>query len=160
MNVTRRSHQRSTRRAVVTVEMALALPLLLLLLLGIVEVGLVVMDAISLQNAAREAVRLATLGRTTSQVSAQVSATLTTVLPAQQVTVTLHKRAFGGGVWSAWTVLGDTTVNGTAQNNAATGDQVRVTLTYGHPLVTGYVLGSLAPQGLLQMHVSSVALHM
>ena len=160
MNVIRRSHPRSTRRAVVTVEMALALPLLLLLLLGIVEVGLVVMDAISLQNAAREAVRLATLGRTTSQVSAQVSATLTSVLPAQRVTVTLHKRVLSGGVWSAWTALGDTTVAGATQNNAVAGDQVRVALTYGHPLITGYVLGSLAPNGRLQMHVSSVALRM
>ena len=160
MNVIRPAHRRSARRAVVTVEMALALPLLLLLLLGIVEVGLVVMDALSLQNAAREAVRLATLGRSTSQVSAQVSATLTSVLPAQQVTVTLTKRVLSGGVWSAWTALGDTTVDGTTQNDATAGDQVRVTLAYGHPLITGYVLGALAPQGLLQMHVASVAMRM
>ena len=44
-----------------------------------------------------------------------------------------------GTAWGGWVTLGDS-----GENDAQRGDQVRITLTYDHPLLTGTLFSSLA----------------
>ena len=58
------------------VELALAMPLLLVMLFGCIEAGLLFCDAIVLGNAARESVRMASVGAPTNQIGLVVGTTL------------------------------------------------------------------------------------
>lgn len=148
----------SRRRAVVSVELALALPLLLLLLLAIAEIGLMVADSLALANACREAARAAAVGRSTSDIRAVVTASLPPAMTLPAPEVTLERRSLSGGVWSDWTALGDTMAGGLAINDAPTGAQVRVSLSYPHRLISGPLLGSALPDGILTLRTASVML--
>jgi Flp pilus assembly protein TadG len=124
--------------------MAIVAPILILLLFGTMEMGLLFKDSLSLNSACREAARVAAVGATTSDIAARARAAATTLNPAN-VTVTSQYRTYSGGVWSAWTALGDNAA-GTA-NSAPSGAQVKITLTYPHQLVTGALFASLATPG-------------
>ena len=127
-----RTHaKKRQQRGAALVEFALVAGLLCLLLFGIIEMGLIFQDQALLGQSAREAARSAAVGNTTvvaenSAVSAGAGLAITTG------NVTLEQSADGG---QTWTALGDA---GTV-NAAVTGSLVRATVTYAHPLVTGFV---------------------
>ena len=76
--ITRRDGKKRSRAAVV-VEFAVVLPLLLTILFGILEYGWVFMVRLTLQNAAREGVRLSVLqttGPPYSEVDARIDAVM------------------------------------------------------------------------------------
>jgi len=119
------------QRGAALVEFALVASLLCLLLFGIIEMGLIFQDQALVSEAAREAARSAAVGNTT--LTAQTVAVNSGAgLGITMGNVFLEQSADGG---QTWVVLGDT---GTA-NNAATGALIRATVTYAHPLVTGFV---------------------
>ena len=91
-HITRRGGKKRSRAAVV-VEFAVVLPLLLTILFGILEYGWVFMVRLTLQNAAREGVRLAILQTTESpysEVDARIEAIMApTGLTAADYTVVM-----------------------------------------------------------------------
>jgi len=124
-------HRAKRQRGAALVEFALVAGLLCLLLFGIIEMGLIFQDQALLGGTAREAARSAAVGRTVAdtQLRAVSAGAGLAILPAS---VALEKSDDGGLTWAA---LGDAG----AVNNAAAGTLVRATVTYAHPLVTGYV---------------------
>ena len=70
------------RRGAATVEFALVLPLLLGLLFGIIEFGLLFKDQLSIQQAAREGVRTAAVGRLRAEVNNRIVTAATTLTTA------------------------------------------------------------------------------
>jgi len=127
-----------------SVEMAIVAPILILLLFGMIEMGLLFKDALTLNSACREAARVAAIGASTADITARARAAATT-MNGSQITVTQQYRTYTGGVWSDWMTLGDSAAAPT--NNAPSGAQIRITLTYPHPLVTGALFKSLADPG-------------
>jgi Flp pilus assembly protein TadG len=118
---------RKLQRGAALVEFALISSLLFLLLFGIIEVGLILGDQSEVGQAAREAARSAAVGHKigdaeASAVSAGAGLHLT---PAS---VYLEKSIDG----VTWVALGDTA----GTNDAVTGNLVRATVSYNHPLVT------------------------
>ena len=123
---------RKLQRGAALVEFALISSLLFLILFGIIEVGLLLGDQAQVGEAARQAARAAAVGSQTftaetSAVAAGAGLHLTTA------NVFLEKSADGGGSWAA---LGD---SATGTNDAVSGNLVRATVTYSHPLVTTYI---------------------
>ena len=117
-------------RGAALVEFALVAGLLCLLLFGIIEMGLIFQDQALLGASAREAARSVAVGHTISEaLSTAVSAGAGLAITPGNVA--LEKSADG----QSWAALGDAPPN----NNAAVGELVRATVTYAHPLVTGYV---------------------
>ena len=111
-------------------EFALVSGLLLLLLFGIIELGLLFGDQTLVGAAARESVRSAAVGDPTATAKSHaVSGGVG--LPLSAANVVLEKSTDG----AVWTALGDSGAN----NNAVTGNFVRATVTYSHPLVTSYI---------------------
>ncbi|MEN6643718.1 MAG: TadE/TadG family type IV pilus assembly protein [Armatimonadia bacterium] len=128
------------KRGSITVEMAIVTPLLVFLLFGIIEGGWIARDTLVLASACREAARIASLGRSCSQISACARAAACS-LAAGDITVQVECQSSGGG---GWTELTDT-AEGT--NSAMPGGQVRVTLTYPHQLVCGPLMSLFADAG-------------
>lgn len=126
---------------VTTVELALVAPLLIFLLFGIIEFGLMVKDVVGLNQAAREGARVAAVGYTTANVDTRVASAAPT-LRGENIVTLYERRSFDqtSGTWSAWTALG--VADG--ENDATAGDQIKVTLTYPHALVTGRLFSGLA----------------
>lgn len=145
MTVTTSSHQdsglkiqRRTTLGTVTVEMAIVAPILIMLLFGIIEFGWIFKDVLGLRQAAREGVRVATVGATTTKITHRImdsAPALNTALFQIQLQYRTHSSS-----WSDWVTLGDVE----ATNNAPYGAQVRVTITYPHQLVTGGLFSNLA----------------
>lgn len=120
-------------------------PLLMLLLFGVIEFGLLFKDLLALNQCAREGARLAALGGTTTQVRNRIASAART-LRSNNIVIVLEYRTRSGGTWGSWTTLGNT--GGTpARNNAPTGAQIRVRLTYPHQFATGGLLRCLFPTG-------------
>jgi len=132
---------RSRQRGTATVELAMVLPVLVFLLFGIIEFGLMVKDVVGLNQAAREGARCAVVGATLATIGARIDASAPTI-DTSQLTELYEYRSYDAdyGTWSSWTVLGETE----GHNNASDGDQVRITLHYPHPLVTGGIFAYLA----------------
>ena len=149
----------SQRRAIVSAELALTLPLLILLLLSIAEIGLILADSLALGSVCRESVRAAALGKSTSEIRAVGLASAPPSLTLVTGNFTLECRTQTSGVWGAWSVLGDTTSGGVVLNNAAAGTQVRVTLAYQHTLIAGSLIQGANQNGKITLRTSSVALH-
>ena len=147
----------SKRRGIVSVELALTLPLLLLLLFAIAELSLVFADESALANASRQAARAASLGQTIENVQSVAINTVPSNITLTTSNIAMQHRTLTSGTWSAWTNLADVSNNGVTTNNAASGDQVQVTLTYAHPLVTNLVLKNM-PNGTVTLHGVSVSL--
>ena len=128
----------------VTVEMAIIAPILVLLLFGTIEMGLLFKDSLTLSQASREAVRVAAVGDTISDITTRAKAAAP-ALTSANITVTQQYRTYSGGTWSAWTTLANN-AGGTA-NNAPSGSQIQVTLSYPHTLITGGFFSSLENPG-------------
>ena len=119
------------QRGAALVEFALVSALLFLLLFGIIEMGLIFMDQAQVGQAAREAARSAAVGNkiTTAKLGA-VNAGIGLTLSSANIV--LDKSGNNGLTWAA---LGDSNTG----NDAASGDLVRATVTFAHPLVTSLV---------------------
>ena len=103
------------------VELALILPVLLVVLLGVMEFGIVFMRQNALTNAAREGARKAVLPTVTD---GEVTALVTGILT-------------GAG-------LEEDKIEVSVTNEGETGSpgaDVTVSLTYGHQILTGSILG-------------------
>ena len=135
-------------------EMALILPLLLLLVFGIIEFGWMLRCYQAVGQTAREGARSGAVNSTTAVMDSRVDTTAQDVYdldPTKIVTRTYEYRTAvrasatepwgpfptGGNGGPAWSTL---TTDG-AGNNAKSDDkdysQIRVTLTYRYPLITG-----------------------
>ena len=129
------------------VEFALISSLLFLLLFGMIEVGLILGAQAQVGQAAREAVRSASVGNTIETAEAKgVSAGTGLNLTTASVYL---EQSLNSGV--TWTALGDT-ASGT--NNAVTGSLVRATVSYNYPLVTTLIFSGttklLTPKMVMQ----------
>lgn len=137
----------------VAVEMAIVAPLLIFLLFAIIEAGWLAKDCLILGSACREATRVASLGRSCSQVitSARNSATLANT---NTITAKLEYQLPGASTWS---LLGD---SAEGANTAPPGSQIRVTLTYPHTLVCGPVASLFADAGKTTrtLHATMIAM--
>lgn len=121
-------HDRKHReRGAAAVEFALVLPMVLLLIFGSVEVGLMVQARSSASNAAREAVRFASLGYSTSEVESVARAAVSSV------SGTVEVRAECIATTSPTCTLGSN----------ASGNTAKVTVTIRYRGITG-ILGSLS----------------
>lgn len=134
------SGRRFRRSGTATVEFALVLPLLLTLLFGIIEMGFLFKDQLTLQQAAREGVRSVAVGKTLAEVDARITSSATT-LKTSSLTYTKMYRTYNAGTWSGWVTLGNK-ADGTT-NNAPQGAQVRVQCDYIHPFLTGALFARL-----------------
>ena len=127
-------------RGTATVEMAIVAPLLVFLLFAIIEGGWLVKDSLVLGSACREAARKAGLGRPCAQIIS-CARTSASSLTGTNITVTMqYQPASGGG----WTTLADTTEG---LNSAPAGSQIRIMLTYPHPLICGPITSLFANGG-------------
>ncbi len=133
--------RRPRTRAMATVELAVVLPLLLMLLFGIIEFGLLFKDSLVLQQASREGARAAAVGATPTQAQNTVVSSAPTIDSAA-MTVTCDYRTWNGSAWTSWMQLG-TAADGST-NNAPPGSQVRVSVSYAHPLITGGLFSWMA----------------
>lgn len=133
----RLQNRRKVQRGAALVEFALVAGLLCLLLFGIIEMGLIFQDQALLGGSAREAARSAAVGHTIADAqSAAVSAGVGLAITPGNVVL---EKSIDGQVWVA---LGDMPLNyntAIGSNNAVAGNLVRATVTYAHPLVTGFV---------------------
>lgn len=119
------------RRGAALVEFAMVALLLITLVFGVIEFSLMMKDSLTLNQAAREGVRSAAVGSPTSTIITRVQGSAVT-LTASQITTTLQRRISPTGTWST---LGNSSDG--LSNSALPGDQVRVTLSYPHNLITG-----------------------
>jgi len=145
-------------RGTTTVEFALVAPLLIFLLFGIIEFGVVVKDVIGLNQAAREGARVAAVGAVPSTLNNRVTGSAPGI-PSDEIVTLYEYRSYneGAGTWSQWTVLG--TDDG--ENDASPGDQIKVSLTYPHELMTGQLFAGLADnpdQNAVNLHASIIML--
>jgi len=125
--------RRSRRAGGVSVEAALLTPLLITLLFGIIEFGFVFKDLLVVHQAAREGARIAAVGATTAEIANRIDNSAPT-LTIDDLTIALEYRTYSGGSWSAWGTLGDASEY---ENDAPANAQIRVSLTYLHPLACG-----------------------
>lgn len=122
--------RKKRQRGAALVEFALVAGLMCLLLFGIIEMGLIFQDQALLSAAAREAARSAAVGQATA-VAQNAGVNAGAGLAITPNAIVLETSSKGQG----WVVLGDLS----GSNSAAAGDFVRATVTYAHPLVTGFV---------------------
>ncbi len=132
--------------------MAIVLFLLLLLVLGIAEFGIMFRNYLTVSEVARAGARSAALGSRVSIVSDRISTTASALglNPGNLTATSMEYRVYdkANGVWSGWTTLGDA---GDGYNNAPSDadydSQVRVSVTYVYPLVTGSFFESIIGSG-------------
>lgn len=139
-----------------TVEFALLSPILITLLFGGIEVAMIARTLVVTSYAANQARRAAAMGGAPSDI-AQVARDGLVGLSSGRVTVHCHRRSVDRmtGSWGNWSQLG----TGEFGNNAEDGDEIRVLVSYRHPLLFGgRLLGIANDDGELELNSASVAL--
>lgn len=126
--VVMRARRRSSRGAA-AVEFALVMPLLLMIVMGILDFGWMIMKANLVNNAARDAVRVASLSGTYSEINTTLTAELNAagIAPADVTKVITCTNTSG------------TSCDGTQSSydtNATSGSTVLITITYTHEWLT------------------------
>ncbi len=129
------------RRGTSAVELAMVAPLLIFLLFGIIEFGLMVKDLVGVNQAAREGARAAAVGATPATLDTRIAGAAPTI-DGSQLSISYECRSFdeNSGTWGSWRTLG--VADG--ENDAEKGDQIRITMSYPHRLVTGGLFAGLA----------------
>jgi|GEM_PF-4484353 Flp pilus assembly protein TadG len=119
------------------VEFAFVAALLIFLLLGIMEMGFMMSNTLTLSNAAFEGARVASMGRSVQDVQDAINRATSSLNPEYLSAPIFEAKRFGPGYnWQAW-VPGTTRPGG---NNS----QIRVTLSYNYHYITGSALGALS----------------
>jgi Flp pilus assembly protein TadG len=124
----RRGRTRDERGAAV-VEFALVAPILLMLVFGIIDFGWMLMKANLVNNATRDAARVASLSGTYAQIDSTVDSELDSAgIDASDVTVSI----------TCTNTSGSNCANsaGSYNANATSGSTVIVTVTYDHNWIT------------------------
>lgn len=125
------------------VEMALILPLLMALLFGIIEFGWMLRTYQAVGQAAREGARSGALGSDTGTIDSRVVDTARDVYQLDPARFgnpkTFEYRTYvrSGSDWVLGTDWTEFTSGNPAAADAANYSQIRVTLTYNYPLITG-----------------------
>lgn len=116
------------------VEFSIVAILLLVLAFGIIEMGFLMKDYLTLNQAAREGARSASLGWTTTLITQRVqSAAVDMTVQASNIhLVKWPEDSTPPADWSSWLPLGD----GSAYNDAAAGDHIRIHIDYEHHWIT------------------------
>lgn len=134
-------HSRSqNNRGAALVEFAIVSVLLITLMLGVIEFGLLMKDYLTLSQSAREGSRSASLGSPTSVIQARVLSSAPTLTVAD-IVISVQKRPAAG----SWSTMGSSADG--LSNDAQAGDQVQVSLTYPHRLITGSFFSWLSDGG-------------
>ncbi len=136
--------RRRTTLGTVTVEMAIVAPILAVLLFGIIEFGLIFRELLGLKQGAREGVRAAAVAASTTDICNRIEDSLSG-LSTEELQIQLEYRTYSSE-WSSWYTLGDMSSGGYVQNDAPTGSQIRVLVTYPHQLATGGLFSHLADE--------------
>lgn len=144
------------------VELTIAAVLLLTLVMGIVEIGIMLSKYMGVSEVSRASARSASLGSVTGVVSQRAADTLNGLglLTSGTASVSMQYRTYekASGVWTGWQTLSD----GPNGYNSAPCDenfdsQVRVSVTYTYPLITGSFLSSvLGSDGNVTLRSSSI----
>jgi Flp pilus assembly protein TadG len=117
------------QRGAAAVEFALIAPLLLVLVMGIIDFGWMLMKANLVNNASRDAARVASLSGTYADIDSSVDAELASAgIAAADATVVITCTNTSGTNCENNAVSYDT--------NAASGSRVTVTITYTHRWLT------------------------
>ncbi len=140
-HLTTHNWTRRARTGTSSVELALVLPILTTLLLGIIEMGIIVDRSIKLNQAAREVARSAAVGASLYEMNSRAEACTSSLDPSKLVCL-CETRTYDSwsGSWGPWYQLGGSGDT----NDAAAGDQVRVSLDYAHTLVSGGLFAAIA----------------
>lgn len=118
-----------------TVEFALILPVILTSILGVIELGYLAHNYLALANAAREGVRAAAVGKTSSDIDTHI----TTNMPENlQITITKQYSADNGVTWSSWPA-DKTDSGGTPVNGVDNGDLMRIVVQSQHQQLTNFI---------------------
>ena len=122
------------------VEFSLVAILLLVLAFGIIEMGFLMKDYLTLNQAAREGSRSAALGWTTTLITQRVqSAAVGMTIPSSNIhLLKWPEDSTPPTDWSSWQTLGD----GATYNDATAGDHVRIHIEYQHQWVTKLIESS------------------
>lgn len=137
----RANHKCATRRrgGQTLVEFALIVPVLLAMLMGIIEFGWLVKTQLTVANAAREGIRYAALGNSSSNVRLRIENSATTLSPAitdSQITLEQTSDTTSSTpTYYAWPA--DTTAT-PPKNGITPGNFVRITVRYPHHQLTGF----------------------
>lgn len=132
---------RRTVRGAAMVEFLFVAALLVFLLFGVMEMGFMLSNSLTLQNAAADGARAASLGQKKNQVDEAVYLAAESLRDSQgniNIDITTESRE-PGGAWTPW--------NPGRPPAGGSNDQVRVTVTYEYHYLTGSLLGRLMPGG-------------
>ena len=139
-----------------TVELALVAPVLVFLLFAFAELSWLLADIFILNAAARAGAREAAVGATTSEITDRVQSVASS-LDQDSLTITLQYRVKSGDQWGQWQTLGDTTQGSQTVNDAPSGAQVRVQLTYEHQLLVHGLFRAIADPDNPQVRTVTVS---
>ncbi len=119
------------RRGVAAVEFALIAPVLIAILLGILEAAFLGRATLAVANGAREGARLASLGKTTSEIKARVRRVADVVaVTDEEITITVSSN--NGSTFTAITAdLG-------VANSVVAGNLVKISVNHPHRSLTGF----------------------
>jgi Flp pilus assembly protein TadG len=137
--ITHKKRQVSKRRGATIVEFALIVPILLALLMGILEWAWLARTQLTVANAAREGIRHAVLGNTSTSVQTRIinaAAVLRPALSSSNIVLTqTPDRTAANPTYYAWPA--DTTGT-TPRNGVPAGNIIRVQVNYTHRSLTGF----------------------
>ena len=136
---TRGTSRQRRQQGVALVELAVCVPLLVTLVFGCIELGGIINSLLTLGHAAEEGVRRATVGATATEVQSELISAMGTLHTGALGSESWY-RQWGGTVWGSWLTL----IDQDDENIAASGDQIRIALTYDHRLLTGKMFARLA----------------
>lgn len=135
IQITRRS--RSKRQGMALVEFALVLPVILAILMGIIEMGWLIKNQLTLANAVRDGARYAALGNTSTNVIVRLKNGAAQLNPAiQDSQITLRQTAdttSSNAVYTAWPS------DSGQKNGVPVGNLIRVRVVYPHKTLTGFL---------------------
>jgi Flp pilus assembly protein TadG len=120
---------RSHLRGQAVVEFALVVPLLILMMLGIIEMGWVVRNSVTISNAAREGSRAAALGKKTTDISTRI----TNYASDLTTSVTMQYSTDNGANWQNWPA------DGATYNGVTSGNLIQITVTTTHQQLTHFI---------------------
>lgn len=128
--------------------MALVAPLLITLLFAIFEIGYMLWSFHAANQAAREGTRAAATGASISAIDTRIRGSSTAIDTSQIAWSGAYRILMPyGGSWDAWSTLGNVGIGADLRNDAPSGSQVRIEITYPHHLVCGPLFARFASEG-------------